>query len=429
MITKIRPKVKKIIEKIVNNGKAITNISKPVGKFIAECVIGMILSGTSNLTEIARHLKEDISIKQTLKRLQRMASLHNILEIANEICLSMVSVYVTKDTVLVLDGGDISHLYGSKFEYICTVRDGSTGKLKKGYHLNQIVGYNPTSNTTFPVLVEMFSSVAPDFESANKEVFQIVRQTVEAVGNKPLWAMDKGYDDVKNFGFMEGLGCIFIIRMKKNRNVYFKGKSYNIFQLALTINRRYKYKNYGKYGTKKVVLKVPVNNKMVEREFTLIAFKGKKNKQISYYLTSGNVKSQKEIKRRLKGYFKRWSVEEGYRFEKQGFGIEKATVRNFTGIKSLLGISLLSWLALFLIHQNERLKVEVLHNSKMEKTKTKDLPDFLYYRLLKGLQVIFEGCKRLFKFRLSRKERLLAKVQAQNRGVFTLFDNLWLEVV
>ena len=427
MITKNRQKLKKNVQKIVNAGEKITNISLPVGKFIAECILGMILSGSSNLTEIARQLKEGTLIKYTLKRLQRMASWHNILEIANKICLHLVSKEITKETVLVLDGGDIAHLYGSKFENMCTVRDGSTGKYAKGYHLNQIVGYNPSTNTTFPVLVEMYSSVSDDFESANKEAFKIIRDTVSSVGTKPLWVMDRNYDDIKYFGLMEELGCSFMIRMKVNRNVLIKGESKNIFEVASKINRRYKYKNYGKYGTQKVLLKVPVNGKSVEKEFTLIAFKGRKNKEISFYLTSGYIRSKKEIKRRLKGYFKRWSVEECYRFEKQGFGIEKALVRNFTSIQSLLGISLLSWLVLFFVHQDERLKLEVLHSAKMEKTKNKDLPKFLYYRLLKGIQLLFEGTKRLLNFRKTKKQRLIARYERTHRPIMFI-EPVWLEV-
>lgn len=428
MIAKFRTKVKTIIEKVVSKGNKLGKATKPVEKFIMEGTMGMILSGSSNLTKIAGTLKEKTELKHTLKRLQRMSSKHEILNLINKICLHFASKEANEKTLLILDGGDICHMYGEKFEDISTVRDGSKKTYSKGYFLNQILGYNPVSNTSYPILLEMYSSVRDGFESANKEAFQIIRQTVESVGNKPLWAMDRGYDDSKYFGLMEELESTFIIRMKSNRNVIIKGKAANIFEVASKINRRYKYKNYGKYGTKKVVLKVPINKKLEEREFTLISFKGKNNKQISYYLTSGYVKSMKEIKRRLSGYFKRWSIEEGYRFEKQGFGIEKSTVRNFTGIRSLLGLTLLSWLTLFIITKEERLKEEILHQAKVEKTKPKDRPKFIYYRLLNGVQELFIQAKSLFNFRLSKEEKLLKKIKSEERAVFTLFDNILHEV-
>lgn len=429
MITETRQKVKKIIEGIVSKGKTTTKISKPVGKFLTESIAGMLTSGSSNVTEISRQLKEQTKIKHRLKRLQRMLSSHDILPISNQICLSYAAKEVTDSTVLILDGGDITHLYGNKFENISLVRDGSSKKYLNGYCLNQIVGYNPETNRTFPVMLEMYSSVADNFLSANKEAFKIIRETVSSVGTKAIFAMDRGYDDIKYFGLMEELGCKFIIRMKSNRNLIVKGKSINIFTLASQINRRYKFKQYGKYGTQKVILQVRVNNRKIEKEFTLIAFKGKRNKNIFYYLTSGYVRSQQEIKRRLLGYFKRWSIEESYRFEKQGFGIEKATVRNFTSIRSLLGVTLLSWLVLFVIQKQARLKEEVLCSAKMEKIKPKNIPKFIYYRLLKGIQHLFEGVKTLFKFRLSKEQRLLNRLKAEDERCIAPFYKMWLEVL
>lgn len=76
-----------------------------------------------------------------------------------------------------------------------------------------------------------------------------------------------------------------------------------------------------------------------------------------------------ELKRRIRGYFKHRGVEECYRFEKQGFGIEKATVRRYGGIKTLLGLSLLSWLALIRINENPGLKAEVQRRRGWRRTR------------------------------------------------------------
>ena len=64
-----------------------------------------------------------------------------------------------------------------------------------------------------------------------------------------------------------------------------------------------------------------------------------------------------------------WSIEEGYRFEKQGFGIEKATVRKYSKIKTLLGLTILSWILLVKINESPKLKEVVLNKAKMEKNK------------------------------------------------------------
>lgn len=113
----------------------------------------------------------------------------------------------------------------------------------------------------------------------------------------------------------------------------------------------------------------------------------------------------RELKRRIRGYFRRWGVEESYRFEKQGFGIEKATVRKFSRIQTLIGLTLLSWLLLTKINEAPKLKAVVLKKAKMEKNKRKHQPKFIYYRLLKGVQNLFKGVVELFRFRWRRKRK------------------------
>ena len=171
--------------------------------------------------------------------------------------------------------------------------------------------------------------------------------------------------------------------------------------IALRINRRTNFSSHSRFGSKKVYIQL----KGVNYKVTLICFKDNRNKEPIYWLTDGWIKSTKELKRRIRGYFKRWSVEESYRFEKQGFGIEKATVRKYSKIKTLVGLTILSWLLLVKINENPKLKEIVLNKAKMEKNKKKHIPKFIYYRLLKGVQNMFEGIEELFRFRLKKKNK------------------------
>ena len=166
--------------------------------------------------------------------------------------------------------------------------------------------------------------------------------------------------------------------------------SVNIKKASKKINRRVTFNRNGRFGSEKVILKLR------EREYkmTLISFKDNRNKEIMIFLTSGWIKSTKELRRRIRGYFKRWGVEECYRFEKQGFGIEKSTVRKYSRIKTLLGLSLMSWLILIKIKEDGQLKEAVLKEARMEKDKLKDRPKFIYYRLLTGINEMFSGMTR-----------------------------------
>ena len=421
MIAESRSKVKTILETLIIDEK--NALKRPDAKFLIEGTLGVMLSGTTNLTQTAESLKESISVKQTQKRLQRMVQKAEHLDTANRITLRNSAKMVTEDTVLALDGGDLVHLYGEKFQDITEVRDGSTGKIKNGYWWNQVTGYDPETRETFPVITEMYSTIRDGFESAPKETHELVRRVVAAIGAKGLWAMDRGYDSKGHFREWHKLGITFITRACNTRDVWIRGKHHNIMNTARSVNRRHNYHKRGRFGYVKVM--IPVGRK-AESEFlpfTLIVYKGKHNKESIVFITNGHIHSSREIRRRLTAYFKRWSVEEGFRFEKQGFGVEQSTVRSFHGIRSLLGLSALAWLVLVQIRRRERLREAVLMAARPMKQRKKDRPRFLYYQLLRGVQLMFEGVRRIFRFRITREERALQNFRASERPLWVPWLN------
>ena len=397
IIAENREKVKRKALSLVNKGDK--DLSKPEKKFLLEMMMGMVLTGSCNLTEIAGSLKESISVKDTLKRLGRMCSKEHILDIANKISLQEAKSRINGKTILALDSGDIIHQYGRKFENISRVHDGSRNEINQGYWLNQVTGYNPLSNETFPVLLDMYSVKEPGFKSSNVESISLVEKVREVKGDEGLWVMDRGYDRGEIFRYFLKHNLDFIVRMNINRNLILKSRPHNISKIAGGINRRINFSSSSRFGSKKVSFKVDG----IKYAVTLICFKDKRNREPIIWLVNGWIKSTKELKRRIRGYFKRWSIEESYRFEKQGFGIEKATVRRYNKIKNLVGISVLSWLLLVKIQEVPRLKEEVLKKAKMEKHRRKHRPEFIYYRLLKGVRKLFEGAKELFRYRTHRK--------------------------
>ena len=399
IISQIQEKVKKTVKKVVT--EIGDEVSKPQGKFIMEIVSGILITGGLNLTEIAKALKEKTQVKHTLKRLLRMSDQASLLATANKLSMREATKRITTQTVLALDGGEITHQYDKTFENSSYVKDGSSGKICKGYNLNQISGYNEKSHETFPILLEMYSVLEKGFKSANEKTLKLIDRVVEEIGTKGLWVLDRGYDSEIIFKHMLKLGLVFVIRMTKLRNIMFRGKLVNIKAAAQKINRRHKYGKYGRFGSEKVLLKLG----KTEYRMTLISYKDKRNKEIMFLLTGGWIKSSKEIKRRIRGYYRRWGVEECYRFEKQGFGIEKSTVRQYSRIKTLLGVSLLSWIVLIRINDNGKLRESVIKKARMEKAKLKDRPKFIYYRLLKGIKETFAGIRELFRIRVNLKEQ------------------------
>ena len=419
IISQNRGKVKKKALSLINQLKA--DLSRPLIKFILEMCLGMLMLGSSNVNLIAGILKEQIDVKHTVKRLHRMLLNSRILELANQLSLKVSIGRICRSTILALDGGELSHQYGKKFEKSAKVKDGSSGELRMGYWLNQISGYNPGSSETFPILLRIYSTLESGFKSANNETFKIVDQLISHIGKLGLWVIDRGYDGGEVLKYFLGKGLDFMLRMNKSRNIIYKGKKENIYKVATSLNRRVKFRTHSRFGSCKV--KLEIGNQ--EYEATLICYKDKRNKEPLIFLTNGWIKSTKELKRRIRGYFHRWGVEDCYRFEKQGFEIEKSKTRNYERIKTLLGLTIISWLILIKVNEQPDLKEVVLKEARMEKDKPKDIPKFIYYRLIRGIQNMFAGVKRLFLFRLKRKER--ERVKQNMIQQMPLFRNLLLE--
>lgn len=424
IISENREKVKRKAIRFVN--KLSDVLSKPERKFVLEMLMGILITGSVNLTRIAGSLNERILVKDTLKRLLRMLMHEEILEISNEYVLAESVKRVNKGTILALDSGDISHQYGEKFERAEYVKDGSSGEIRKGYWLNQVCGYNPVSGETFPMLLDIYSVSEVGMKSANSKAIGLLEKVFSMIGSKGLWVLDRGYDNREIFNCMFERSLDFIVRMKSQRDILIRQNKVNIYEAASDINRRINYGYNSRFGSQKCRIEIKGNR----YEVTLISFKDKRNKEIIYFLTNGWIKSTKELKRRIRGYFHRWGVEESYRFEKQGFGIERSIVRRYPRIKTLIGLSLLAWHLLIKVNDNCAVKESVLKAAKMEKEKIKQRPKFIYYRLLRGIQNLFAGIRCLFKYRFKRKEKV--KLSEKLIQDFPLFEKMnlnldWIE--
>ena len=66
-----------------------------------------------------------------------------------------------------------------------------TSYLLPGYWFNQVSGYNPDTEETFPIALDMYSTKEKCFKSADKESFKIMDSVISEIGTKGLWVMDR----------------------------------------------------------------------------------------------------------------------------------------------------------------------------------------------------------------------------------------------
>lgn len=408
MISENRKKVKRNLAMIISDIRHHTTL--PQQKYLAEMMLGCLISSGLNLTGIAGSLKEETSVKHTLKRLQRNTVNYSfLLELSNRYMVSQSSKCVSNlpETELVtvsLDGGDIVHRYGKHFELAGGVYDGSTGQKGKnhGYFLNQAMLTVHSSGKSFPIHLEVYSSSSPEFVSANSQSLNILHSCHEALGDRVIWLMDRGYDSVVILDHLYGNDVEnqpyrFVIRSVGTRHVTYKGDRISISDLGDSLYLRHKESSFS-YTSVRVFYK---NHPM-----TVIVLKGNGHSKRMYLMVEGHHVKKKDILMRIRLYFSRWKVEEGYRFMKQQLGIERCMVRRFSSIKTLLAVVMFSWELLLRIDQHVILSSKVSRYARREKEhpdKLKKFCRFNYYRLADGIVSLFAGCGALFQFRRPAK--------------------------
>ncbi|AEI13985.1 transposase IS4 family protein [Flexistipes sinusarabici DSM 4947] len=397
MISETVENVKGKIRKIVHDLNE--HISKPQQKYLLEMIPGCFSTGSLNLTSISGYLSEKTKVKHTLKRLQRNTENYSsLLKISNLYNIHSSYEETIKDerVLISVDEGDLVHDYGKSFELISKVRDGSSKKkrINNGYFLNHAVCYSLSSKRVLPLYLDIHSSISPDFKSANNETIKLLDTIEKKFKDKGIFVMDRGYDAGVILEYLYKKGLSFIIRSVGNRHVTHRGKNVPVSKLCKSvINKRYK-KNSFSYGYAKCYYK--------GRPMTVISAKGAEKDNYVYLLCEGHIRKSKEAFFRVKSYFKRWKVEESFRFMKQQLGIERCLVRKFDSIKTMLGIASFCWNLLSRIESDRLLAVELERMSRREKynTKNRTVCTFMHYRISDGIRnMLLSYNKRLFRFR------------------------------
>jgi hypothetical protein len=165
-------------------------LPKPERKFISCMIYGIQASKDIKLSCITRALGESIPLIKTENRLSRHINNKDISKFINDKLSKEGSKWVQEDTVLALDLSDISKKYSKKQEKLSLVRDGSTGKIKEGWNLIEVIGANIREEKVLPLYGELYSADEVMSENA------MILKAIDGVRNK---TDNKGR--VKGFGY------------------------------------------------------------------------------------------------------------------------------------------------------------------------------------------------------------------------------------
>ncbi len=370
-------------------------LQKPNQDFILDMFFGLAKSRSVLLSHIARALEEPIDALQTVKRLSnRLDEFHETTEL-QENYDEMIKPFIQKeDNLILVDNSEIVKPAANKMEALGRVRDGSTGKVEDGYWTTNMIAVAPKTKHPISVYSHLYSSAEKGFISENEETYKglsYVDQLLE--GKKATFVMDRGYDNIEVMKRVLKQENNFIIRLKKNRNLWYQGKKFSVHDLAI--------RRKGKINFRSEIKGTVYDLKVSHLTMEIPSLKGKKLTMVIVYgygkepmvlLTNKRIRKKAEVLSVLKAYIIRWRIEEMFRVQKQEFDLENVRVRGLSGLKRMF--SFVSMMITFMT-----LKVEKQNGffhcviERAKAIKAKDQIKMFLYRFSAGMEAILRKDK------------------------------------
>lgn len=364
--------------------KISNGLKRPQAKFLHQMVYGILAGNKPHLSEIARSLKESITLKKTIDRLSKNLHAFDGKNSVMHNYLGLVRQQVKDDyAVIIIDNSDIAKPASRKLEALSEIRDGSTGEITQGYLTIEAAVLSEKGKMPLPVYEKVFSAAEKGFISETHENLCCLQSLTENFSSGCVRTLDRGFDANEYYRYFLKHGERFVIRAKKNRNVIYDGQTCNIMEAALRYKGAYRMDFKDKKG-RTIQCKmscIPVRLcEFPSRELVLTVVYGFGEEPM---LLLSNLKMQE--KKKLchiitKVYLLRWRIEEYFRFKKQQFGLEDLRVMSLQSIRNL---NLLAMLAVGYIsltasvHKDSIFLAEIKECSK----RIYRMPQFVYYAI------------------------------------------------
>ncbi len=161
-------------------------LGSPMGKVDHKFVDGMLrgihYARSVNLTEVAKQLRENITLHATHKRLSRNLDNPELAIDLGERLLKLGAAKVRSDTRLVVHVYDLNKKYARKIEYLSD----PDASAHTGFKVCEVLANNSASEAYVPLLARVWSDKVPSYVSDTDEILKAVRQVFKATGNKGL---------------------------------------------------------------------------------------------------------------------------------------------------------------------------------------------------------------------------------------------------
>lgn len=368
--------------------------SKPQGKFLRDMIYGIQASQDVKLSSISRALDEAISLKKTEERLSHHLKREQLGQQINEVVMRHAAGRIKRDTLIVLDPTDLQKPYARQMPFLATVRDGSAKELGPGYWACLAVACEAGGRKVLPLHQRLWSAKAPDFDSENTQLLQIVDTIRGPTQGRGIYVMDRGGDRIRLFDPLLARGLRFIVRLTGDRDLLFRGRLRLAKDIAAGCPMRFADRIVKEEagGEKSIHLEYgarPVKLPGHEAPLSLIVVRGFGAEPLMILSNVELSGSRASLWFIVEAYLTRWLIEETIRFVKQSYHLEDIRVLDYERLRNLVALVLAAvyfssvWLGASL-----KLAILTVRVAKVAK-RFFGVPDFFYYALSDGIARLF----------------------------------------
>jgi hypothetical protein len=345
--------------------KTVRRATDRAQRLARDIVVGMLLSGSVVLCEIARALNPEKRAFETI--LHRLSENLGDKQLAGEVALIARDYLADAGRVtqgeyeyVLIDPTDVTKKYGRKMPFLDTVRDASESrrdapKLGRGWWGCEIAATS-RDHRVVPLHRAIWSTKQPGFRSETDELRKAILWVKPFVSPDALWVMDRGGDGDPRIALFDELLPRWTIRMVGNRNVWrpnSKDGPQNMLDVARAIDKSHKAWCWVSRDNKLVRVRRRFGWLTVQLDpggkwYTLIAVERDEEADDDephrplMLLTNIVPFTSRDGERVVAGYGRRWGVEDDTRSGKQLIDLENIRVLNWPAIVSLFLLSVVA---------------------------------------------------------------------------------------
>ncbi len=387
----------KLREQIIKfSGELSAGWPKVARRFLAEVIYGIQARQSVHLTEIARALREKIPLKKTHCRLCRQLGREDLGRRVLDGLSRMGAQRVERNTLLIMDLSDITKKYARKMEHLARVLDGSEKTLANGYWTLSVLGAEVQKSTLVPLYGSLYSQKSPDFLSENLEIRRAISKVSRATEKKGIWVLDRGGDREAIFDYLLNTQLSFIVRVKKTRDLMWKGAKHPVLELAMTCPLPYAERIVKQEKGKETIYDLQFGARAVKlpgrsQPLTLVVVRGFGQEPLMLLTNLRIRRSRKSLWRIVESYLTRWRIEETIRFLKQSYQVEDIRLLTYHRLQNMMAILMaVAYFAMVYLGLKTKLRVLARHVIGAAR-RVFGIPDFHFYALADGIRECLFG--------------------------------------